>query len=292
MEIQTGVGRIVWGTPGKSQIKKDPDTKQPIIRDGKQVEQWVFGVAFPKADFERDIWPGMAQEAAIGYPQGTPPKFSWKYQDGDGIDSNGKPFNTREGYAGCYILTVSTEAFAPPIFKFQNGAFVQLNADQIKTGDYVALSLNLKVNVPTNRAHTPGLYVNPVGINHVGYGPEIHNGPDAETMFGGKQYQLPAGASATPIASGPAMPGAMPQPAPGGYQQPQPTPGGYQQPGAMPPPAPDFTHGATGYPQPGQPAPMPGMPAPGGYQPQPAPGGYQPQPGAMPGMPGTMPPRQ
>lgn len=298
-EVKTGVGRIVWGHPAKAQQKKDVQTKQPIMRDGKPVEQWVFGVAFPKAEFQQLVWPTMAQEAATGYPAGVPPKFSWKYVDGDGVDSTGKPYSTREGYAGHYVLTVSTEAFAPPIYKFQNGGYVQLQADQIKTGDYIVLALNIKVNVPQDRTHTPGLYINPQAIELVGYGTEIQRGIDPNDVFGGQQYQLPPGASTTPIASSPAgvaMPGTMPgapagyppQPQPGampGYTPPpQPQPGatvpGYPQqpmqpaPQQMPAPAPDFT----GYPQPGA---MPGAPA--GYPQQPAP---QQMPAGMPGMPG------
>lgn len=258
VDVKTPVGRIVWGDPSKSQIKKDPSTKQPILRDGKPVEQWAFGVAIPKAEFQQFVWPAMAQEAATGYPGGVPAKFSWKYVDGDGVDGQGKPYNTREGYAGCYILTITTEAFAPPIFKLNGNAYVQLSGDQIKTGDYVVCAVSFKVNVPTDRTHTPGLYVNPVAIEHVGYGQPIYNGPDAQTLFGGQQYQLPPGASAMPVAAAgaPGMPGTM-QPGP----QPGQMPGMQMQPGQMPAPAHDFTQNA-------------------GMQPAPQ---YQPQPGMMPG---------
>ena len=267
-EIKTGVGRIVWGNPAKPQIKKDVQTKQPVLRDGQQVQQWVFGVAFPKAEFEQMIWPAMAKESAQGYPNGAPQHFAWKYNDGDGVDSNGQPFNSREGYAGHYVLTISTEAFAPPVYKLVNGAYVQLQPDQIKTGDYVVLALNIVVNVPTNRTHTPGLYINPVAIDHVGYGQEIHNGPDAQQLFGGSQYQLPAGASQTPVASGGAgMPGTGQQP-PMGQPAPQQPPMG--QPGTMPPPANDFVQNAGNQVMPGQqpPAQNTGQPAmPGNMQP-------------------------
>jgi len=287
-EIKTGVGRIVWGNPAKPQIKKDVQTKQPVLRDGQQVQQWVFGVAFPKAEFEQMIWPAMAKESAQGYPNGAPQHFAWKYNDGDGVDSNGQPFNSREGYAGHYVLTISTEAFAPPVYKLVNGAYVQLQPDQIKTGDYVVLALNIVVNVPTNRTHTPGLYINPVAIDHVGYGQEIHNGPDAQQLFGGSQYQLPAGASQTPVASGGAgMPGTGQQP-PMGQQPPQQPPMGQPapqqppmgqpapqqppmgQPGTMPPPANDFVQNAGNQVMPGQqpPAQNTGQPAmPGNMQP-------------------------
>lgn len=321
IEVKTPVGRIVWGNPGKATIKKD-QKGQPVLKDGKPVEQWAFGLAIPKAEFQQVVWPAMAQEAATGYPQGAPQAFSWKYKDGDNDrDRNGVPYNQREGYAGCYVLTITTESFAPPIFKLnpQKGAYDQLTGDQIKTGDFVACALSFKVNVPTDRTHTPGLYVNPVAIDHVGYGQPIFNGPDAQQLFGGTQYQLPPGASAAPVAAAgaPGMPGTMqPAPQPGGMpmqpQQPQyqPQPGQMQpqqpyqpQPGGMPgqtmqpapqqpmQPAPQYQQ-----PQPGQlPPPAHDFTQPGGtmpyqpqYQPQPgmmpAPGAMQPQPGGMPGM--------
>ncbi len=288
VEIKTQVGRIVWGNPAKAQIKKyqeGPQKGQPVLKDGVPVNQWAFGVAFPKAEFQRDIWPAMAQEAANGYPNGTPQKFAWKYQDGDGIDSNGQPFNKREGYAGCYVLTVSTEAFAPPIYKWAGSSYVQLQPNEIKTGDFVALALTVKLNIPTDRTRTPSLYINPLGIEFVAYGQEIQNGPDPMALFGGQQRQLPPGASATPIApnnnigmpgtNNPAsmqpqpsgMPGQMPMQQPGMMPNgPQMQPGapqpGYQQPqpGYTPPHDPRFTGG----PQPGQ---MP-MQQPGMMQPQ------------------------
>jgi hypothetical protein len=317
VDLKTPVGRIVWGNPGKATIKKD-QKGQPVLKDGKPVEQWAFGLAIPKADFQQHVWPLMAQEAATGYPQGVPPQFSWKYKDGDtGIDRSGKPYNQREGYAGCYVLTITTESFAPPIFKLQqNGTYAQLTGDQIKTGDFAACALSFKVNVPTDRTHTPGLYVNPVAIDHVGYGQPIFNGPDAATLFGGATYQLPPGASAMPVAAAgaPGMPGTMqPAPQPGGmpgmmpmqpqpgqmqpqqpvYQQPmqpapqpqyQPQPGQMMQPapqpGGMPAPAPDFTQNA------GMPVYQQPMQQPVYQQPAPMPNGamMMPQPGQMPGM--------
>ncbi len=287
-EIELPVGRIVWGHPAKSQVKKDQQTRQPVMKDGKPVEQWVFGVAYPKADFINKIWPAMAAEIATGYPQGTPPNFSFKYKDGDGVDSQGKPFATREGYPGHYVMTVSTEAFAPPIYRHDGRQYVQMQANEIKCGDFIVLKANFKVNVPTNRAHTPGLFINPVGILFVAYGTEIQTqGGDPTEMFGAapQQYQLPPGASMTPLAPNPgaAMPG---QP----MQQPGFTPpGGYAAPG-MP-----ASYGPAGTPGNGMPSPSntgPGVP-PNAYpsnQMQPPPGQpmqqpvYQPQPG-MPGQP-------
>lgn len=308
-QVITPVGRLVWGHPAKTKAKTDQRTRQPIMKDGKPVEQWAFGIAFSKQDFSNGIWPAMSAEIRTGYPSGPPQVFAYKYKDGDTNDRQGKPYSTREGYAGNIVLTVSTEAFAPPIYKIgPNGQYVQLKPEEIKTGDYVVLVANLQVNVPPQGSqNTPSIYINPVAILHVGYGMEIVNVVDPTTLFGATpQFQLPPGASLTPLAppNMPNMPGTMPQ-LPGqqpGYPQPQ---SGYQPPldprftGAPPQgystpppqqyapppvgaapliPAYDFTRNAGG-----QYAMPPGQP-PQNYQP---PGQPQyappPQPGPMPG---------
>jgi hypothetical protein len=297
-KILTPVGRIVWGNPAKAQIKRDQNTNQPVLREGKQIEQWSFGLAIPKPEFNQFLWPLFQQEAASIFPQGVPGKFSWKLKDGDGVDSKGQPYRNREGYAGCWILTISTEAFAPQIFKFENNAYRQITENEIKTGDYVRAAITIKANAPTNQTHTPGLYVNPNGIEFVGYGAEIvTSGADPDDLFKGQQAQLPPGASAVPISTMPAgmpgqpMPGGMPgqqppmqtgyvQTAPQGQPYPQQQPGAYVQPQAGPVatptnlPQPDHTFVANaGNPYPQQ--------QPGGYAPNvatgPQPG--QPQPG-------------
>lgn len=318
--VQTGVGRIVWGNPGKSQHKKDQETNALILKDGQPIDVWAFGLAIPKQQFIENVWPAMAAEAAAGFGAQIPPKFSWKYKDGDGVDDKGKPYSDREGYAGCYVLTISTEAFAPPIFKLNAAGnnYDVMPGEAIKTGDYVAVSLMLKVNVPTQRTHTPGLYVNPQGIEFVGYGAPIVNGPDAMTMFGGTRHALPPGASTQPMQSPgapgmpqPQQPAGMGMPQPGGMpgqppmqQQPMQAPAQPQyapqpqqpayapqpaQPGGMPapgtyPPAPDFVPAAMGQPmQPAAPQMPGGMPGQPQYAPQPA------APGGMPQMPGFPP---
>lgn len=217
-ELTTSVGRIVWGHPAKARPKTDNKTKLPVLgADGQPRQQWAFGVAFDKASFQAGIWPAMAAEAATLFPQGVPPAFSWKWTDGDTVDREGKPFNIRPGYAGCYVLAISTELQAPPIFKLVNGAYQQMPGEAIKCGDFVSVGLMLKANVPTDKTQTPGLYVNPTAIEFVGYGEEIvsANAVDPMATFKGAQHALPPGASATPMAhpGAPGLPG-MGAPAP------------------------------------------------------------------------------
>lgn len=301
-KISTPVGRIVWGNPSEQRARTDQNGKPIIKADGTPAKQYIFGFAISKQEFLATLWPAMSAEAAKGYPQGAPQNFAWKYDDGDDtrpVNGGGTPYAQREGYPGNYVITVASALDnPPPLFRFnpQTGGYDQMAPGQIKTGDYVSLALNIACNVPEQRTHTPSLYINPEGVEFVGYGTEIKSASAINPMqaFGGRQHQLPAGASSTPVSSAPAGMG-MPMPgAPMGG-----APQGYPQPGQMPQqPAPMQ--------QPMQPAPMQGYPAPatdfvqppqpGGYpQPmQPAPG--QPMPGApqgypQPGMPGMMPPR-
>lgn len=297
-QFVTPTGRIVWGNPARANKKTDQKTRQPIVRDGKQVEQWAFGLAFPKQQFQQFVMPHLNQEAATLFPQGVPPQFSWKIKDGDSVDRQGKPYSSREGYAGCCVLTISTEAFAPPIFKFENGAFRQLSPNEIKTGDYVAVNLTVKANKPADQQMTPGLYVNPNGIELIGYGQEIVSASaDPDELFAGVNRQLPQGASAVPISSAPT--GIQP-PVPGYSAPAQPLPpsfsGGYPAPAApaqLPPPAYDFVNhaGATNTPLPPVGYPAPNAAPNASYPPispahQPTATGY-PAPGAYPsnGMP-------
>lgn len=330
VEIKLPVSRIVWGHPMRAQIKKDQQTKAVIMKDGKPVEQRVMGLAIPRQQFDHEVWPQLLQEIRTGYPgapQQMPQPFSAKYKDGDGNDRTGKPYNTREGYAGHYVLTVSSETgFPPPCWRYdmQSRQYVQLAENEIKTGDFVQVTIDAKLNVPQNKTHTPGLYINPKGILFVAYGNEIMNqGGDPTELFGAAppQFQLPPGASMQPMApqTGASMPGmGAPPQQPGGYPG---APGPQQ--GYTPPPGPVSSGPAPqqqyGQPQqygapqqPQQPGAYPGAPQPGpqGYAPapdfvhnaghQPPQQGYtpppmgqppqqqqygQPQPGAYPGAP-------
>lgn len=326
VEFLSSVGRIVWGHPLTPTIKKDQRSKLPVLREGKEVQQWSFGLAIEKGLFVANEWPHMQKAAALVFPNGIPSNFSWKYKDGDTVDKKGKPYSLREGHGGHYILTVSTESFAPQVFKREsNGTFRQIEAHEIKRGDYVRVQLNLKANSPSDSTQTPGIFVNPKGIELVGYGTEITSGGvDPDEAFATPVAQLPQGASLTPIAPvGGAMPPNMmhnanaaplaPQPpamapagmpqqgypanpmAPTGYPAPQPPAMAPAAPQGMPPPHNEFINNA-GMPQPpmgnGAPSAAAGYPAPPNYAGAPATPatGYPSNPAAPQGMPAGMPP--
>ena len=282
-DCTTPVGRIVWGSPTKLRQKTHRTGPQKgqvqLDTKGQPINEISFGVAFPKGEFEAMIWPHMAAEIATGYPTGTPSRFAYKYVDADTVDDKGVPYSAREGYAGCIVLAYTqriNDTFGvPSIFKFnpQTGRYDQLGPEDIKCGDYVAVGTNFKVHVATGSDDTPSVYVNPKGIELVGFGTAIvgAGATDPNAMFGGQARALPAGASAVPVQQ-PGAPGLPPMappvtapppmapPAPPAVQRPtDPThihaPGtpqeqwyinGAWQPAAaaLPPPAPDFVSGA------------------------------------------------
>jgi hypothetical protein len=263
VEFLTGVGRIVWGHPMKPQDKTDNDGNFVLDDNGAKIKVWSFGLAIPKAQREIvngvpnpktdcELFTDALSAAAAGVPGNNLPNFAWKVKDGDtALDKNGKPLRDKDGYAGCMIYTISTEAFEPRVFQFVNGGWQQFSADMIKTGDFVRVKTMLRGHGanPKKKGSNPGIYINPNGVEFIAYGTAISGGgASAEEMFGGapRPAALPPGASATPIApanGSTAMPSPVPSPTPS--PAPSPMPGG--QPAALPP----------GSPSP-SPTPMPG----------------------------------
>lgn len=261
-EFTTCLGRIVWGHPLKPQNKTKDD--QVVTDDnGQPIKQWAFGVAFPKAEFEAQMWPHFAAEAGKMYPNGVPNNFTYKYKDGDtDTDSKGNPLSGKDGYAGCYIVSFSTELQPPQCYVYQNNAYMQIDENALKTGDYVQVGTNLKAHGPNPNARgsRPGLYINPMTVLLCFEGDAISGGytADPNATFGAAppQVAMPAGAravgTAAPAQAAPA--GSMP-----GMNQP--VPGGAGMPGTAPAPA-----AAAPAPAATPPAPAPAPAAPAGPQ--------------------------
>lgn len=253
--LKLPAGRIVGGNPTAFEQAIDYYTKQPKLdKNGQPLKEHRIDLAINKAEFMQYVWPQIIQEVAKVYPQfaNVNPeqldmnRFAWKIVNGDSTmcpQGSNVPYNTREGYAGCYVIKIRTNAFAPSIYKFENGAYRKIEAEEIKTGDYVVAS----VNVTVHKEKDGGIYWNPNAYELVGYGQAIKGTAAADPMklFGGQAPTLPNGASATPISSAPAtaqMP--MAQQAPMAQPVAQPAP--MAQP--MPAPAYDFVANA-GMPQ-------------------------------------------
>lgn len=273
------VGRIVSGNPTSWEDAVDYHTKQKKLNaDGTPRKENRVSIAYPKQEFLEKVWPYILQEVGKLYPQyaNVHPdqcemsRFAWKVINGDSPNcpqGSQVPYNTREGYPGCYVVKISTSAFLPGTFKFENGAYRKVEANEVKCGDYVVANLT----ITAHNEKDGGLYWNPNGYELVGYGTEIKGsgGADPMAMFGGVAHQLPTGASKTPISSAPAnaqMPMPTAQPTPMSAPMPMPT----AMPAApMPAPAYDFVNNAQG--MPAAPATMPAQMPMGMPQAAPAP---------------------
>lgn len=286
-------GRIVWVSgdlfKGKGQTLFGTQTPK-LNPQGEQATQYGFGLAVSKAELanpERGaIWITMHEQAYGMFPsRQIPPSFAMKYKDGDGVDDQGAPFASREGYQGALVFAMTTNL---PIrfFKFEGGQNIQV-ADGIKCGDYVDVQVMIKAH-PAVGAGKAGLYLNPMAVRLVAPGKEIVNAPNGDQVFGTVAPVVPVGYVA-PVQ--PAMPSFAP-PAPSFAPPPQPQ---YAPPAPTPQaaPAPNYAVLPPQHqPPPGgqptmMPPPFPGgvaYPAPAAYGPPP-PQQYPPAPIGMPAIP-------
>lgn len=241
ISLLSPTGRIVQGNPlFKSAVMMDDGKTQKTGNDGQPSFNYWFNVAFDKRD--PATWPmicAIKQEAAASFPQLFPQgwnpnaanegcvraDFAFKIKDGDGVDLNGKPHSNKEGWAGCYILQISTYAGQPRCYDAlaNNAPITEL--EQIHTGKFVRVSLAIKSNGWTGQGNSkPGIFVNPEGVQLVGHGAKITSGPDAATMFAEPvSSYVPPGMSLTAPVAAIAMPG-QPMQMPGQAAPQQPAP--------------------------------------------------------------------
>lgn len=253
----TPVGRIVQGDAFVAQTK-DQQGNLRVVKSGPNVgqpaPQFFIALSFPKMDPRNPAVPNAEFEAfhamldrvaRTEWPHlfptpGAPcvnPLFTIKVKDGDGRDRNGKLNSEKEGFAGHWVVSFAS-AYAPKVVHATSpGVWTTLtDPASIKRGYYARIAGSTSSNEnPAN----PGLYVNLDMIEFVAYGPEIVSvgGPDAATAFATPAV-MPAGASATPLASGGAMPGATLPPGYSGHLEvvAPPPPASYVAPPPPPPP--------------------------------------------------------
>lgn len=278
----------------KTGPNKGAPTQRAFIAVGfpKTQAAWWQEQAPPHANGQPNtFWQDIYNTARSGYPQHfnpdgscKHPRMAFKVMDGDGVDDNGTPNNTKEGFAGHWVVKFSS-SFIPQAI--MNGATLNPNdpvqKDAIKRGYWVRVLGNMAPNIGSE---VPGVYINHNGVEFIAYAEEIKSGPSAAAAFAANAYTgpLPPGATLappTPTAT-PSMPGAA---VPG-------IPGVPAMPSSMPAPQMPAMPAPAGVPMPGAPAAMPAMPAPAGVQPNHAfvqgaigvPPGV-PAPPAMPAMP-------
>jgi hypothetical protein len=225
-DVFTPVGRIVQGSVAMQQ-QRDVDSNQPLKDDhGNPVMGTFLALAFPKVlpngqpNTEFDAFFGQLRQVAAAswptlFPQGaggncTNPRFSWKYQDGDGVDQSGKSVADKPGFRGHHIVRFFTSF---PLRCFHEGKFaaheeIQKPEDIIKRGYWVRLLAECKSNNATG-TQVPGISLYPKILAFVERGEEIVSGPNAEETLGRTAvgWRPPASASPIPTAGGlPAAP--------------------------------------------------------------------------------------
>jgi hypothetical protein len=223
--------------------QKDMRTNQPKKdKDGNPVLGNFLALAVPKLIQVNGQWmdnPKIAQyyaefeaQARESFPhlystgQNSHPRFAMKWQDGDGVDSNGKSVADTPGFAGHWIIKCATQLRAPSCYiRNSNGQLQQLTEPEkvIKKGHYVAVAITLDGNgvEPGNAQAVPGLYVTPESVLYVAPGEEIITGIDPNQAFAGVQTSAPPtaagiapGPSGGPALSAPPLPGNAPVGAP------------------------------------------------------------------------------
>lgn len=207
VNLLTPVGRLVMGSlykPSTKDADGNPLTFKSGENFGKPRVNYFLALAIPKQGeslWSMTDWGNTIRTVGLqAFPQAhLSPTFAWKVTDGDDATPNtkGKRACDTEGFPGNWILRFSG-SFAPKVYREEGGAYVQVTEEgYIKPGYYVQISGTVSGN---NSQQRPGLYLNHSMVAFTAYGQEIHFGPDANSVGFG-QAALPAGASASPLAS-------------------------------------------------------------------------------------------
>ena len=234
--FNTPCGRIVQGSPVHQQLI-DMETNKPEFNDDGTPKMGTFlALAFPKVlpngqrNTEFDAFFAQLAQTAVAawpalFPNGGPayveytkpgqqgaathPRFSWKYQDGDGVDNSGKSVADKPGFAGHHIVKFSSMY---PVRWFNEGKFapheeIQTPADFVKRGYWVRLFGEMRGNNATG-TQVPGVAIYPNLGSLVERAEEIKGGPDAQQAFGAAPvgWRPPASASPIPTPGAPAVP--------------------------------------------------------------------------------------
>jgi hypothetical protein len=274
IRITTPIGRMVQGGPVLRDKLDDDGNK--VIEDGQVVQEVFVAIAIAKDNPDWNTFYAALYNVARGaFPHLldanqviTHPRFSFKIQDGDGVDKNGKSVAGKPGFAGHWIVKMGTR-FLPKCYRASNleptAVLTKEDAEQVfRRGHFISARVVVQGNgvKPSDSNRVPGIFISPEILFWEGFGPEIVSGEDPrEAKKGTEGAYRPAGMSDAPVGGG-AAGGSLPAPG-----------------GAAPAPS--------SLPAPGGAAPAPSsLPAPGGAAPAPsslpAPGGALPAPSSLP----------
>lgn len=245
--ILTPVGRMVQGDffkPNTTDQQGNPLVIKSGPNKGQPRTDYFAAIAFPKTpDIVASVITPMVQQAATSYaslfPRGaepnnaaghfgcTLPKFSFKIMDGDGVDDNGKPNASKDGFAGHWVVKFSS-GFAPQVWtrakNLPDGhpskalntdpeTLVQLQATDaalVKRGFYYRVNASVDGNGQQLPSGSPGLYTNYNLVELVAFGEEITSGPVASEVFGAPAGAVPAAAPAPAPKPAPVPTGLVP----------------------------------------------------------------------------------
>lgn len=227
INFTTPIGRLVQGDPYTAQPRKNSDGSPKLNATTGQPEmQFYCALAIAKND---PAWPAFRESLMVEQraawpqfhnPQGqcTNPTFADKITDGDGQDSKGQSYATREGWPGHWIVKFAS-TFAPKVFEWapELGAWKETEPGKVKLGDYCRISGTCQSNTSQQ---SPGMYMN---LNMVAFereGQRIVLGPTAEQAFGAPGSNTPTAPTPSPAppAPTPPAPTAPPPPAYDGYR--------------------------------------------------------------------------
>ena len=211
-KILLPVGRMIGGSNYEPQKQfNDDGTPQMDIKTGLQSERFNIGLAIPKKEqhWNQSEWGAKIYAIGVGaYPAlVSTPSFSWKITDGDSHIPNkkGRRPCDQQGYPGHWVLWFS-QSWAPVLVDREKQHIIQPGV--IMPGDWIQVNAVVEANKPhAGRAHTPGVYLNPEVIVHIGYHREGRiitssvNLNEIEVGAGG----LPEGVLSAPAAYNPAQ---------------------------------------------------------------------------------------
>lgn len=211
-------GRIVQGNLYKAQ-DKDAAGAPRVVKTGPNAGKpnpvYYFAVAVPKngsthwaqTEWGAKLWQvGHSAFPQLVGPNGLPPTFAWKIEDGDSVTPNKRgrvPSNT-EGFKGHWVVGFSS-SFAPKVVS-ADGAQQLIDVDLVKPGFWVEVLGSVAGN---GNLQNPGVYVNHKLVAFRAPDKEIRQGPDP-TQVGFGRTSLPPGVSATPTGSQMTPPPAVP----------------------------------------------------------------------------------
>lgn len=234
-QFLTGTGILLQGDPFRGNTTGFNNVP---LKDGRV--EYYCAVGFPKDQPQATnwdaLWAVMNQVAnthkyAASYQQSAWAGFHWKYEDGDAPQNVSKP-----GWKGCHVIKFKN-GFPPNVFDEKGqlvpspyidstdatGKFTQQQkpgAHPFACGHFVRVLCSIKCN--ESAPPQSGIYINFHMIQRVGYGTEIHSGPDYTSIVNSAPVAqlagmstMPTGAAAAPGVSSvppgaaPATPGAV-----------------------------------------------------------------------------------